>query len=339
MAEYSSTGHVLWAKKVLNNAYFNKFIYSNNSLYVSGNTNNNIATIDTSTYISNTFPNAFLSRFTSSGNVISSKYFYSNGSTLGGDVSCDTSGNIYITGAFHIDANLGFDTLFNSNSSYDLFFIKYNSSGNLIWAKQANATNSVGGGYLLTSSDGSSYIGGAITGIGTFGSFTISTNGTSDMFVARYNSAGDCLGVEDFDQFSGYLGADNSGNYFIAGELNHPLIFGGTTLTAISGPDVFLAKHDVITGTHTESRAANDQLIIYANPTAGKCNITIPDDFLNEKNLTLNIYDNMGRLIQSKTLQMNDGKISLNLEEEAKGIYHISLSNGRKNYQGKIIFN
>ena len=101
---------------------------------------------------------------------------------------------------------------------------------------------------------------------------------------------------------------------------------------------MFLAKSDAITGIGGREINPNNQLIIYANPNAGKCNITVPDDFLHEKKLTLSIYDNMGRLIQQKTLEMIEGKIKLNLEAEAKGIYNVTLSNGKKSYNGKIVF-
>ncbi|MEI2758492.1 MAG: T9SS type A sorting domain-containing protein [Bacteroidia bacterium] len=64
----------------------------------------------------------------------------------------------------------------------------------------------------------------------------------------------------------------------------------------------------------------------------------MPDDFVNEKNLVLSICDNKGKLIQQKTLQMNEGNIKLNLEQEAKGVYNVVLSNNKKSYNGKIVF-
>ena len=64
----------------------------------------------------------------------------------------------------------------------------------------------------------------------------------------------------------------------------------------------------------------------------------MPDDFVNEKNLVLSIFDNKGKLIQQKTLQMNEGNIKLNLEQEAKGVYNVVLSNNKKSYNGKIVF-
>ena len=64
----------------------------------------------------------------------------------------------------------------------------------------------------------------------------------------------------------------------------------------------------------------------------------VPADFVNEKNLILSICDNKGKLIQQKTLQMNEGNIKLNLEQEAKGVYNVVLSNNKKSYNGKIVF-
>jgi len=101
----------------------------------------------------------------------------------------------------------------------------------------------------------------------------------------------------------------------------------------------YISKATAITGiVGPPKNKTNNQLLIYANPTTGKCTITVPDDFLNESNLTLSIFDNSGKLIQQKKLEMNDGKIKVDLDAEAKGIYTAVLSNGKKSYTGKIVF-
>ena len=136
------------------------------------------------------------------------------------------------------------------------------------------------------------------------------------------------------------LVADNNSNIIVGGQFLNTITIGTQSFTSSSTlyPDVFIAKADIITSIGGEDRIANNQLIIYANPNAGKCNISVPDDLLHEKNLTLSIYDNIGKLIQQKVLEMNDGKIKINLEAEAKGIYKVILSNNNKSYNGKIVF-
>jgi type IX secretion system substrate protein/photosynthesis system II assembly factor YCF48-like protein len=93
-----------------------------------------------------------------------------------------------------------------------------------------------------------------------------------------------------------------------------------------------------ITSIGEEVRSATNQLIIYANPTKGTCNVTIPEEFQHEKNLTLQIFDNTGKLLQQTKVEMQQEKVKVNLEEEAKGVYNVILSNGKKSYNGKIVF-
>ncbi len=77
--------------------------------------------------------------------------------------------------------------------------------------------------------------------------------------------------------------------------------------------------------------------LISPNPTFGSCTIIIPDEFLNENNLTLSVYTIVGKVILQKKLSACGNQINLNLQEQAKGMYNVILSNGAKNYYGKVI--
>ena len=102
---------------------------------------------------------------------------------------------------------------------------------------------------------------------------------------------------------------------------------------------MFIAKIDAVTGFDGELKSfENNSLLIYANPNTGKCNIIVPDEFVNEQNLVLGIFSITGQLIRQQKLVMSEDKIFLDLEAEAKGIYTATLSNGKKTYTGKIIF-
>jgi hypothetical protein len=167
----------------------------------------------------------------------------------------------------------------------------------------------------------------------------VNASTAEDMFLSRYNTNGDCLGIRHFGRANAYsISQDNSGNAIVTGSFLNSISIGSNNFTSYGSEDLFIAKIDQFTVIEGEGRMANNQLIIYANPNAGKCNITIPDEFLHENKLTLNIYDNSGKLIQQKLVEMNDGKIKLNLEAEAKGVYNVTLSNDKKSYSGKIVF-
>ncbi|MBL0341670.1 MAG: T9SS type A sorting domain-containing protein [Bacteroidetes bacterium] len=77
---------------------------------------------------------------------------------------------------------------------------------------------------------------------------------------------------------------------------------------------------------------------MYCNPNNGTCIIQIPDDLVNDKDVTLSIYDASGKLIQQQLLQSKDEKLEINIEKRAKGVYPVILSNLKKSYSGKIIF-
>jgi hypothetical protein len=80
-------------------------------------------------------------------------------------------------------------------------------------------------------------------------------------------------------------------------------------------------------------------ILIYPNPTTGACTITIPENFMYESSLILSIYDVSGKLLQQISIDNGTENFNLKLEHRAAGIYPVVLSNGKKSYRGKIVFN
>ncbi|MBL7915597.1 MAG: T9SS type A sorting domain-containing protein [Bacteroidia bacterium] len=349
LAKYDSNGNCLWAKNIF--SYTNalglwgssiqvgKTIIYNNELYLVGRNIEDSLAIDTAALQLNNDYGNILAKFDLSGNLIWYKYFAGPTSYYVPTLSIDNSGNCYITGTFNNGtAIFQTDTIYSTGNA-DMFLVKYDSNGNKIWLNNASSTQNAYGIGLSADVDGNNYLTGTFSGNANFGAFNISSNTSSDMFIARFNSNGDCLGVRQCDNSSGgAIVSDGSGNAIICGSFTNTTNFGPVNLSSYGNMDAFIAKHDIITGIGGDGRIANNQLIIYANPNAGKCNIAIPEDFQHEKNLTLNIFDNRGKLIQQIRVQMNENKIKLNLQAEAKGIYSVTLSNSQKSYHGKIVF-
>lgn len=352
LAKFDPQGTLLWHKQisgmaqVLTNAFqANCMKIISNDMFIVGNTSTDTLNIDT---IQFTIPNAYgvvLARFNLSGDVQWAKLLgYPNGD--GGFASVDNSGNSYVTGSFYGDTAYFGTTIIGNNTTSDMFLTKYDINGNFVWVNQLHPTGPAGAGGSGTflDSDGKIYVSGYFRGTAQFGTFSQTSGNGNDAFIARYEPNGDCIGVDHFG--SPFVGA--YGIAVIATNDNEPVISaffidtisiaGNTFGCGEMYGDIVIAKHDVITGIGEGKFAGNNTLLIYANPNQGKCNITVPDDFLHEKKLTLSIYDNTGRLIQQKILEMSDGKIKLNLEAKAKGVYNVTLSNGMKSYNGKIVF-
>ncbi len=337
IVKYSPTGILMWAKRKFVNAIPTGIKIDKNKIYMSARTINDTASVDKVTLIYHVTQNMCLSKFNIDGNLLWVRNAMSNFGSSANGVTVDNNENVFVSGGFSKDIDFGATNLTNSNMS-DFYLAKYDSSGNFIWAKQSNATFSANTLRPL-SSNGFIYLAGSFSGSIMIDNFTLTTSNINESFLACFDNTGSCIGAIQFGTSICYDYLINGiGESILGGSFTNNLSLGGTSMTAFGANDIFIAKHDAITGIRTLTNTTNNQLYIHANPNEGKCNITIPDEFLHEKNLVLSIYNSSGKLIQQKNLEMNEGKIKLSLEAEAKGLYNAVLSNGTKSYSGKIVF-
>src|SRR5438477_5491798 len=94
----------------------------------------------------------------------------------------DASGNIYSTGYFSLFAR--FDTtLLASSGGGDVFVVKQNAGGNIMWAVKAGGSNSDRGTSIATDALGNVYVCGDFSGRAMFGSTElVSVQKTEDSF-------------------------------------------------------------------------------------------------------------------------------------------------------------
>src|SRR4030095_7856591 len=63
-------------------------------------------------------------------------------SESGKSVSTDLFGNVYLTGRFNSDSvTFGSFTLENAGLSGDIYLVKYDSNGDVLWARSVGGTN------------------------------------------------------------------------------------------------------------------------------------------------------------------------------------------------------
>lgn len=346
IAKFDTNGNCLWAKKKISTTLIFSQTYcaatpqsikhGNNLITISGFMGSDTVTFDNTTIYSK-FGFDYVAAFDTSGSLKWVKTFggpQANGVSF--EHATDQFGNIYLSGYFD---GLGyFDTDTLTGSNLQAFVVKIDSSGTEQWVKGLKAAQ--GSRAKMTSCDslGNSYTIGYFGGNAWFGNYNVVSSTNRDMFVTRFNSDGDCLGVRSFGEAEGYgVTQDNNGNAIVLGNFSNTVTIGSNSYTSYGDRDIFIAKLDELVGLG-ETRVADNELVIYANPNAGRCTIKMPDKLLNEKDLVLTIYDAIGRHINEFKVTTTDGKISLNLEEEPKGIYAVTLGNSKVMYHGKIVF-
>ncbi|MBI4649165.1 MAG: T9SS type A sorting domain-containing protein [Bacteroidia bacterium] len=98
----------------------------------------------------------------------------------------DEAGNVYITGWF-MDTLIYDDLIIPSHGSYDIFILKIDGNGDLLWILSAGNTHSYGdySRSIARSPDGSLYITGRFYDELWFGDNSVTSYGSADVFIAK----------------------------------------------------------------------------------------------------------------------------------------------------------
>jgi len=203
--------------------------YSNN-IYVTGYTGGGL---DGNTSSGNN--DIFLVKYNSSGIKQWTQQLGTSSSDIVNGVTVDSSNNIYVTG--YTGGGLDNNT---SSGGYDIFLVKYNSSGTKQWTKQLGTSSSDHGQGVIVDSSDNIYVTG-YTGGGLDGN---TNSGEDDIILVKYNSSGTKQWTQQLGTSSGDLGfgvtADSSNNIYVTG-----YTWGGLDgNTSSYGMDIFLVKYN-----------------------------------------------------------------------------------------------
>jgi hypothetical protein len=171
----------------------------------------------------------------------------------------DGMGNLYAAGWFRETIDFGGGTL-TCVGSIAAFLVKFSSAGVHVWSKSfGEAAGDVRPAALAVDYSGNAYLSGGFSGGVNFGGGVLTSAGSSDVFLAKFNSAGTHqwskrFGGSSIEQCNA-LALDAGGSVvYMAGDFGGLLDFGGGVLTQFGGYDVFLARFDA-SGGHLWSKA------------------------------------------------------------------------------------
>jgi hypothetical protein len=254
IAKLDASGNILWLKTAGGTtSEFPDALSLDNSgnIYVAGKYTSSLFTFGTFTVSNSNLFDIFVAKLDASGNALwldHSSTLQNEGATA---LGCDASGNVYV-GGFFADANLvfGTHTLTNVNPGYeDLFLVKYDGSGNVLWANSAGSQMYESVESLVVTSSGVhiiGYFGGSSI---VFGTNTLTSAGSSDVFIVKYDAAGNVIWTKreggSGAETAGSIAADMSGNLYAGiGFGSSSIVIGSNTYTNSGGRDMALVKYD-----------------------------------------------------------------------------------------------
>lgn len=200
----------------------------------------------------------FIQKTTSDGDVIWAKGIGGTGKEYGFDNFVDATGNIYITGNFQntvdFDPNEGVYELTALGTGPDIFVLKLNANGELIWAKSFSGTGYDYGKSITVDSTGNIYLAGDFQNTVDFdpnaGVTNLTSNGLDDIFLLKLDEDGNLIWVNSYGgsmrDNGKLLALDDFGDVILAGTFQDSVNFntGGdvSRLTAVADNDVYILK-------------------------------------------------------------------------------------------------
>ena len=209
---------------------------SSGNAYVTGMINGTV-TFGNITIVSNAHYDIFIAKLSSSGSWQWAVTIGGQFSDYGRGIAVDSSGDIYVTGAFNGTVNFGNTVL--TSTEYDAFIVKLSSSGSWKWAIKAGGSGPDSGNGISVDQSGNAYVTGYFMGEATFGSTNLTNGG---IFIAKLSNDGLWQWAVSAGGSGHGIAVDSSGNAYVTGNFMGVATFGSTNLTSSGATEIFIAK-------------------------------------------------------------------------------------------------
>jgi hypothetical protein len=348
VVKYDPSGNALWAVKSSGTDHewaFTIALDSAGNVYTAGWFYSDTMTLGPYTLINNGYTNMFIAKIDPSGNVLWAKSAGGTQVDLLHSLVYDPSGYIYATG-FTGSPSITFDshTFVNSNpGNGDMFLVKYDLNGNVIWARTPTCSSHQDGDALALDTQGNIYIAGTFWGDMIIGSDTLTNEGITyeDIFAVKYDPNGNLVwskkaGGPGRDWPNGIV-VSPSNDVYVAGYFaSDTMIFDSIALyncdtSNYYNHDVFIAKlSQPYNG--MEGLTANLDLRIYPNPANDRVSIEVND----HTEATVALINLLGTKVRE--IKVDDPPAQLSVADLAPGIYIIEyISQGRSSFAKLIV--
>ncbi len=178
-------------------------------------------------------------------------------------VAVDSSGSVVLTGYYVNDGlDFGPGPLTTGGGGFNVFVVKLDPSGGYVWGSGfGDGADQIGYGVAVDTS-GNVFITGYAKGGINFGGGILESAGGKDVFVAKFNAAGEFVWAKLFgdsqDQAGQAIAVDSAGDVYVTGYVNGSIDFGGGALTSAGGADAFAVKLSGSNGNYVWAKLFGD---------------------------------------------------------------------------------
>jgi hypothetical protein len=240
------------------------------------------ATFGSHTMTSSGNLDAFTFKADTAGNIIWMKEGKSVSQVSTRGIASDYYGNVVITGYYGsatVDSVRFDDIKLVTNGARDVFTVKYNNNGDVLWGRTGGGVLSgEEGKAVAVDIAGNVYVTGMYNDTASFGSVTLNGNGGSEIFIVKYDADGNLAWAKTAGGLKtdvGYgIALDGLGNLYVCGNVDSAATFESTNVLTAGGYDAFVAKYDTsgnLIWVSLAGGAANDVYLDIAVDRFGYC--------------------------------------------------------------------
>lgn len=290
----------------------------------------------------------YIQKLDADGNLLWAKSIGgSSANEFGRSIAVDASGNVYTAGLFEgtvdFDPNAGVTNLVSEGSS-DIFFLKLDASGNLIWAKRIGGSGIDVANFLSLDASGNVYLTGQFQGMVDFdpnaGTSNLTATGSRDIYVLKLDSTGNLLWANSMNGTNEAAGrcvlVGKNGSIYLTGvfegTVNFDLGVGTLELSSEGNNDIFVLKFNGGDNVAIDN-FQKENIRLYPNPSNGLVQIEFPSGIFRAE---INVFDQLGKVVSQHALTHSQQE--LDLSHLSTGMYSINLSlNSGEVFYGKLV--
>jgi len=190
----------------------------------------------------------FLAKVAPNGDLVWSKRYGDADNQQSSALAIDSASNIFIAGTFFGELDFGNGPLQNPPGKGSCFLAKLDPDGNPIWSKGYSIPYGAGSVAITLDGAGNATLVGVFNVTIDFGTGPLNSAGSSDIFVAKFDSGGNTMWSKRFgganaDEARSIVG-DSTGNVLLTGASAGALDFGNGPLSGANTPAYYVAKLD-----------------------------------------------------------------------------------------------
>jgi len=320
VGKLNTQGNWEWLKPYQGSSYDQIKVSPNGKIFVAGATYD-LATYDTFTYNGFGSEDVFVSEIDSNGNWLWIKGAGGSGTDRCYGISVNNADEVFLTGYYRNSATFGSDN-FNSPSSKAIFVSKLSSSGTWIWTKSAGGLDDEDGESISTDATGNAYVTGNFAQTATFGSTSLSSYGSSDIFVSKLDNQGNFLwsakaGSTDDDGGSNIL-FDGSGNLYVVSNFFANATYGSLNVPFANSTGACVGKMNSTVGIN-EPIFSSAPLYLFPNPASTFVTVSSLSENFNRYQL----FNSIGELVSDN--QVTNKTFAIDISKLSSGVYYLRL--------------